>query len=358
MDEITKYDAALALIDGRGLEAFGGEPLAAALLDAARAKAEKQVLGDGPRWLAAAATLERLGADARVEGAPAASDDEISVKERRAPRLGPAATAVEHDPDARARAAVVKARLLELSPWRKGPFEVLGVTVDAEWRCDKKWARVMNAVNVAGKTVLDVGCGNGYYLLRALGAGARAALGIDPTWLYVAQFGALRRVENPLGVAAPPLPAWVLPLGLEDLPAAPLPAADVVFSMGVLYHRKSPLEHLEALREVVRPGGTLVLETLVVPGDEHTVLVPRDRYAAMRNVWMLPSVEAAAAWLRRTGYADVRVADVTATSTEEQRATEFMASASLAQFLDPADPGLTVEGYPAPTRAILVARRP
>ncbi len=32
--------------------------------------------------------------------------------------------------------------------------------------------------------------------------------------------------------------------------------------------------------------GELVLETLVVEGDENTVLVPGDRYAQMRNVYL------------------------------------------------------------------------
>lgn len=33
--------------------------------------------------------------------------------------------------------------------------------------------------------------------------------------------------------------------------------------------------------------GELVLETLVVEGDENTVLVPGDRYAQMRNVYFI-----------------------------------------------------------------------
>jgi tRNA (mo5U34)-methyltransferase len=35
-----------------------------------------------------------------------------------------------------------------------------------------------------------------------------------------------------------------------------------------------------------------------------------------------------------------------------------MTSESLAEFLDPNDPGKTIEGYPAPLRAVLVARKP
>lgn len=339
---VTKHNASAALVDTRGLEAFGGVHLAAQLTEAARAKAAQQVLGDGPRWLGAIAELERLGPSS-WQGA---SD---------APRIGTAA-AVDgtHGP---ADAASVKQQLLQLCPWRKGPFDVLGVSLDAEWRCERKWARVNSALSFEGKTLLDVGSGNGYYLLRALGAGARAALGIDPTWLYVAQFAALRRLIAPVAAANSALPAWVLPLALEDLPPQLQLEADVVFSMGVLYHRKSPIEHLEALRQRVRPGGSLVLETLVVPGDERTVLVPKDRYAAMRNVWMVPSAAAACLWLERCGYRDVQVVDVTVTSPDEQRATEFMPSASLRDFLDPAAPTLTIEGYPAPTRAVFLARR-
>lgn len=336
---VTKHNASAALVDTRGLESFGGAALAAQLTQAAQKKAAQQVLGDGPRWLSAIAELEKLG-PALLHAAMVA------------PRLTSAeAVATAQGPD------FVKRQLLELCPWRKGPFDVFGVSLDAEWRCDRKWARVNGAVSFAGKTLLDVGSGNGYYLLRALGAGARAVLGIDPTWLYVAQFAALRRSYQPQAVTEASLPAWVLPLALEDVPQTARLDADVVLSMGVLYHRKSPIEHLEALRPHVREGGTLVLETLVVPGDERTVLVPKDRYAAMRNVWMIPSVAAACLWLSRCGYRDVQVVDVTPTSPDEQRATEFMTSASLCDFLDPQNPALTIEGYPAPMRAIFLARR-
>ncbi|PMC22346.1 tRNA 5-methoxyuridine(34)/uridine 5-oxyacetic acid(34) synthase CmoB, partial [Klebsiella aerogenes] len=44
--------------------------------------------------------------------------------------------------------------------------------------------------------------------------------------------------------------------------------------MGVLYHRRSPLDHLWQLKDQLAPGGELVLETLVIEGDENTVLVP------------------------------------------------------------------------------------
>lgn len=246
--------------------------------------------------------------------------------------------------------ATLKSALQGLIPWRKGPFELFGVHLDSEWRSDWKWSRVAPHLDLRDKRVLDVGCGNGYYLWRMLGAGAESVIGIDPNWLFLCQFLAIRRY-------LPELPAWHLPLALEELPER-LEGFDTVFSMGVLYHRRSPIDHLLALKDCLRRDGQLVLETLVVPGDAQQVLVPEDRYAQMRNVWFLPSVAALERWLRRAGFADVRCVDVSVTGTDEQRATEWMRFQSLADFLDPADHSRTIEGLPAPTRAVLLARKP
>ncbi|MET1080829.1 MAG: tRNA 5-methoxyuridine(34)/uridine 5-oxyacetic acid(34) synthase CmoB [Pseudomonas sp.] len=240
--------------------------------------------------------------------------------------------------------------LMGLSPWRKGPFELFGVPVDTEWRSDWKWARVAPHLDLRGKRVLDVGCGNGYYQWRMLGAGARAVIGIDPNWLFFCQFQALRRY-------LPDLPAWHLPFALEELPEK-LQGFDTVFSMGVLYHRRSPIDHLLALKDCLVKDGQLVLETLVVEGDVNCVLVPPDRYAQMRNVWFLPSVAALELWLQRAGLVDVRCVDVSVTSVEEQRSTDWMRYQSLPDFLDPGDHSRTLEGLPAPMRAVMVARKP
>jgi len=173
---------------------------------------------------------------------------------------------------------------------------------------------------------------------------------VDPYLLYVMQFLALKRyVKGP--------DVFVLPLGVEDIPPG-LRAFDTVFSMGVLYHRRSPMDHLLDLRSCLRSGGELVLETLVVDGPEGQVLVPRGRYAKMRNVWFIPSPLTLHAWLTRCGYKDVRLVDVTKTTTEEQRSTPWMTFESLPQYLNPRNASLTVEGYPAPQRAIFLARSP
>lgn len=245
---------------------------------------------------------------------------------------------------------VLNGPLKSLLPWRKGPWSFFGLTVDAEWRSDFKWARLQPHLSpLSGKHVLDVGCGNGYYLFRMLAEGAKFALGVDPNLLYLYQFQAAKHF-------VPSVPLFVLPLKSEDLP--PFGLFDTVFSMGVLYHRRTPDDHLEELMGFLKPGGELVLETLVVPGDARTVLHPPERYAQMANVWSIPSTNALETWLWRSGFEHVRTVDVTRTTTAEQRSTDWMTFQSLADFLNPANADLTVEGYPAPTRAIVVARKP
>lgn len=250
----------------------------------------------------------------------------------------------------RQRAGIEKL-LRNLMPWRKGPYELYGTTIDTEWRSDWKWQRVLPHISsLAGRTVLDVGCGSGYHMWRMLGAGAHFVVGIDPMQLFLCQFEAVRKL---LGNDQR---AHLLPIGIEQLPE--LKAFDTVFSMGVLYHRRSPLDHLYQLKNQLVSGGELVLETLVVEGDEHSVLVPGERYAQMRNIYFLPSAAALKSWLEKCGFEDVRIVDYALTSTEEQRRTSWMTSESLAEFLDPNDSRKTVEGYPAPLRAVLVARKP
>ncbi|MDR0218637.1 MAG: tRNA 5-methoxyuridine(34)/uridine 5-oxyacetic acid(34) synthase CmoB [Enterobacteriaceae bacterium] len=241
--------------------------------------------------------------------------------------------------------------LKTLMPWRKGPFSLYGVDVETEWRSNWKWDRVLPHLSpLNGKTVLDVGCGSGYHMWRMLGEGAEFVVGIDPTQLFLCQFEAVRKL---LGNDQR---AHLLPLGIEQLPE--LKAFDTVFSMGVLYHRRSPLDHLWQLKNQLVSGGELVLESLVIEGDENHCLIPGERYAQMRNVYFIPSAAMLKIWLEKCGFVDVRIVDHSITTTEEQRRTEWMKTESLANFLDPADQSKTIEGYPAPLRAVLVARKP
>lgn len=281
--------------------------------------------GDFPAWRTALDRLPRVATGA----APG----------RAAPRFG----AEVDDRDGLAQL------LMALHPWRKGPLEIGGVAIDTEWRSDRKWARIAPHVDLEDHAVLDIGCGNGYFGWRMLADGARLVIGIDPTWVYVMQWLACRHFAGDL-------PNFVLPLGVEHLPETPV-AFDTVCSMGVLYHRRDHARHLGRLRSLLRPGGTLVLETLVLPGDRaDDLLVPEGRYARMRNVWAIPGTERLLAWVHAAGFGRAAIVDVGRTDADEQRSTPWMTFESLEKALDTKDPSRTVEGHPAPRRAVVIAR--
>ena len=269
----------------------------------------------------------------------------------------------------------IRRQLQRLLPWRKGPFNLFGLEIDAEWRSDVKWRRLQEKITpLSGRTVLDVGCGNGYYGWRMLGAGAKRVVGTDPTLRYVMQQRAIAKY-------LPGAPFDILPFTLEALAAGaagPIPAEtapasgkqgagiqpayslfpsrgfDTVFSMGVIYHRRDPIRHIRDLLGFLRPGGELVLESLIIGDNQGGVLQPQGRYARMRNIWTIPSVRTLTGWLSHAGLASIEVADVSVTSPAEQRVTEWTFEQSLADFLDPQNHNLTIEGYPAPQRAIVV----
>ena len=283
--------------------------------------------GDYPRWRAA------LDALPPIDGARGKFDrDAVTVD------------GVCRDAPALRRA------LQELMPWRKGPFQFADVRIDSEWRSDFKWRRLQpHLAPLAGRRILDVGCGNAYYAWRMLEQRPQMVLGIEPSVLFNLQFQAVQHYLKRGDI-------HLLPIGVERMPDN-LNWFDTVFSMGVLYHRRSPIDHLFQLRDFLLPGGELCLETLVIDGEAGQVLLPEGRYARMRNVWFVPSAEELLRWFQRCGFTDARVVDQSVTGIDEQRSTEWMQFESLAQALSPDNPALTVEGLPAPRRAVILANR-
>jgi len=288
--------------------------------------------GDAPRWLAA------------VDALPDVLPSVVSLGD--IVSIGSGADTTD------AQRVALERCLRELHPWRKGPFEFFGLNIATEWRSDWKWARVRSALgDLRGKTILDVGAGNGYYGWRMLEAGADFVLGIDPTILFNVQYRAAAHYLAGLAERNA-----LLPIGFEDMPAGPM--FDVAISMGVIYHRKDPRDHLARLRAHTAPGGRVIVETLVVGLENSPWLEPARRYARMRNVWIVPTVETLQVWLAEAGFRDVSVVSVDRTTAEEQRTTDWMRFESLAEALDPHDSMRTAEGHPAPVRAIVTGRLP
>ena len=311
-----------------------GQPLAGTLHEALSCAVEENpsafTHGNAPQWQQALADLPTLdGTSLHVD------DGTVAI---RSPGT---------DSPARQRLGMA---LAELIPWRKGPFDVAGIFIDTEWRSDWKWTRLVPHIQpLTERRVLDVGCGSGYHLWRMQAAGATAVLGIDPGLLFFHQFHAIQRYARDPRVQYLPLPLEALPTGLA--------AFDTVFSMGVLYHRRDPISHLRHLRECLRPGGEMVLETLVAPSAGSGSLPIDGRYARMRNLWELPGPPCLERWVEQAGFRDIRSVSLGDTQVGEQRTTRWMPFGSLTDALDSTDPSVTIEGYPRPCRAIVLARR-
>ena len=244
---------------------------------------------------------------------------------------------------------VLERAFKRLMPWRKGPFIFNNLKLESEWQGDLKWKRLQKHITpLKNRRVLDVGAGNGYFTLRMALEGAKKALGIEPFLLFNYQYAAIKSlVGNEIN-------AMLLPIRLEEMPKSAI--FDSVFSMGVLYHQKNHMEHLLQLKEMMVPDAELILETLVVDGPKGYSLIPEGRYAQMRNVHCLPSVDTLKSWLADANFNNIKVVDISKTSPQEQRRTEWIGdnAASLEDFLDPSDPSLTKEGHPAPTRVIII----
>jgi len=237
------------------------------------------------------------------------------------------------------------------TPWRKGPFNLFGHQVDAEWRSDLKWERLKPWLpDLQGQVVCDLGCGNGYFIYRILAHNPRLVIGFDPTRKYKLTFSFLNTITRE-GAARFELFGFSHLQFIDGL-------FDTIFCMGILYHHSDPVGILKLCFQALKPGGTLVLETMGISSKISEAILPEKRYANMKNIWFVPSAKMIELWLQRSGFKEVKLIYNERLTTEEQRPAEWARVESLEHFLDPNDPGRTIEGYEAPSRIYLVARKP
>lgn len=244
----------------------------------------------------------------------------------------------------------IRAKLRAFMPWRKGPFSVFGIDIDAEWRSERKWRRVLPRLpDLTGKVVADIGCNNGYYLFRMAPFKPRLAIGFEPTVQHYFCFKALNAMAGCSGID-------VELLGIEHIALFP-ESFDVIFLMGVIYHRSSPIDALRDIHTALKPGGRLIIESQAIPGDDPVALFPEKTYAKVPGTYFVPTGTCLANWLTRSGFSFVELFDAHPMSSEEQRRTEWMEFESYQDFIDDRNPAKTVEGYPAPWRIYLSAQK-
>ncbi|MGX2971401.1 DUF1698 domain-containing protein [Helicobacter sp. T3_23-1059] len=336
---------------------------------------------------------------------------------------------------------------LDLRSWRKGPFFLGDLHIDSEWQSFIKWDLLLPHIlkeNLLENAIVgDIGCNNGFYLFAMSLHKPRLLVGFDPSALFFCQFCFINHF---LG-----LPIFYELLGVQDLgeyladpknalkscvsntaniiakyasktskkpvtqnPAtrAKNPKFDVLFCLGVLYHRADVFSTLKSLSNALDSGGVAFVDTLVVEmqdflgegflekyidecldevflcerggkssksnsakkiaqkiaknatnkildnlSNTEFVLCPKKSYAKMPNVFFIPSVRAFEGWAQRCGFDKVELLAIVPTTTDEQRHTKWITSLSLESFLDKEDFTKTIEGYPAPKRAYFKLRR-
>ncbi len=235
-----------------------------------------------------------------------------------------------------------------LIPWRKGPFSLAGLDIDSEWQSNKKYNLLRPYFNLKDKIVADVGCNNGYYMFRMLEDKPKRLVGFDPAPHFNIQFDIVNHfVKSDIRFEL---------LGVEHLEFYEH-KFDFIFMLGVLYHRSDPISSLKSLYRALNPGGEIIVDSFMIDGEEEVCLTPFERYAKIPNIYFIPTVNCFKNWLNRAGFTDIELIEITTTDNTEQRVTPWTFEQSLDHFLDPNDPSQTVEGYPAPKRAYLKARK-
>ena len=243
---------------------------------------------------------------------------------------------------------IIKKNAKALIPWRKGPFNLCGVKIDSEWQSNLKYNLLEPYFNLENKIVADVGCNNGYYMFRMLEQKPKKLVGFDPSPIFNTQFDIVNHfIKSDIKYEL---------LGVEHLEFYEH-KFDTIFMLGVLYHRSDPIASLKSLNRALNKNGEIIVDSFMIDGEEEVALCPESRYAMIPNVYFLPTVNCFKNWLKRAGFTDIELIEITTTDDKEQRVTPWTFGMSLDDFRDPNDPTKTVEGYPAPKRAYLKARK-
>lgn len=236
----------------------------------------------------------------------------------------------------------------KLIPWRKGPFKIFDLEIDSEWQSNIKYNLIRPYFNLKDKVVADIGCNNGYYMFRMLEDKPKRLIGFDPSPLTLHQFEFINHfVKSDIVYEM---------LGVEHLEFYNH-KFDFIFMLGVLYHRPDPVGTLKSLARGLNSKGEILIDTFMIDGDDEICLTPNKRYSKIPNIYFIPTIPALKNWLERAGFENIEVLATTITTSQEQRKTSWSFDESLEDFLDPTDSSKTVEGYPAPKRVYVKARK-
>ena len=178
--------------------------------------------------------------------------------------------------------------------------------------------------SLAGKSVLDIACNAGFWSMQARLAGADRVLGVEAGEGNVAHGNFLLRVSGLDRIEYRVLNAY-------DVRKESLGQFDVTFFLGLLYHLDRPVEALERLREVTKPGGVAVVDTSLSPIEGRVLELRVDTVHEQNfsnRLCLFPSLSSVAPLLKHAGFREVyylpkRSEDLPRDYLHDSRATWF-----------------------------------
>ena len=244
---------------------------------------------------------------------------------------------------------ILEKGLLNLRPWRKGPFNIFGLEIDSEWRSEKKWQRVEDYLpKIKGMRIGDIGCSNGYYSYKLLKLEPELIVGMDKTSLFIIQFLATKFYAKQIQELI------ILPCSAEEFNPEFIDF-DLLLSMGILYHAKNPSNHLASLQRLVKKNGYIILETIISNLKQNINIGKNQTYAGMSNIGTIFTKDNLIKLLNVSGFKNIQVINDSFTNISEQRTTKWMQGKSLSDFI--LSNGGTLEGYPPVCRTIFIAQK-
>lgn len=239
----------------------------------------------------------------------------------------------------------------KLIPWRKGPYffsQFENLKIDSEWDSEKKWQRIDPYLNLKDKTILDIGCNNGYFLFKSIEKKPKLAYGIDPVYRYYLQYFFIKNI-----LYKEHTNLFFDLLGVEDLILFKK-KFDMIFCMGILYHHRDPIGILRNIHQSLNTGGEVLVDCQGIEGNKSYCLFVEKKYTNANGFWFLPTLSALENWLKRSGFRDIKTIYNEYLSTDEQKTSKDSPFPSLKEAIRE---NLTIEGYPLPKRFYLIAKK-
>jgi tRNA (mo5U34)-methyltransferase len=179
-----------------------------------------------------------------------------------------------------------------------------GVVTPGRDDSPRKLDDIRMPIDLAGRSVLDIGANDGYFSFAAERRGARRVVAVD-SW---GQPACASRRAIDFARAAMHSRVEVRGASVYELSAEEVGEFDVVLFLGVLYHLRDPLLALEHVASVT--ADLLILETHVDLLDHRrpvAAFYPGDELGGDGSNWWGPNVPAVLGMLRSVGFEKLEV---------------------------------------------------